>query len=192
MSELDASLAEASPRLTARVLEEMYADPFWQARYGERGRNNTRQDGEFHIKYLREALAGDDVRPFVAYARWLRELLVAHGMCSQHLAENFTRLAAAIAEEPWPDRGRACDVLRAGAEALAYVEGPAAALEAKRAGIVAAIAHELAMQPARVETYVSYALDALACGTTAHMEKYNELAPPPAGLVEALRRNGLV
>lgn len=149
---LSEQLTEAAPRLAERVLAEMYADPFWAARFGDRGRRHARADGDFHMKYLAEALESNSVIVFENYARWLRELLVSRGMCSRHLAENFTRLADAIAAEPWEDRARAIEILRAGAAALRHTSGPAGELEAMRATTT---------DPA-TDTLLSYLADAIA------------------------------
>jgi uncharacterized membrane protein len=140
---LEQALVEAAPRLTARVLAEMYADPFWAARFGERGRGHARQDGDYHLTYVVEALRADDPAVFVKYARWLRDLLVARGMCSRHLADNFARLAIAIDGEPWPDRGEAVAVLQAGIDALRHRQGDAGMIDDHRAALVAAVVTRL-------------------------------------------------
>ncbi len=125
-------LRAAGPRLTKRVMDEMYRDPFWMERYGERGRQSSDADNDFHIKYLTTAIEGEDPALFVTYARWLRDLLVAHGMCSQHLVENFERLSNAIAEETWADREKAIQILLGGAEGLRYTTGDAAVIDENR------------------------------------------------------------
>lgn len=132
---LETLLAEAAPRLTGRVLDEMYANPFWQERFGDRGRRHAGQDGTSHIQYVVEALVAADARVFIEYARWLRGVLVARGMCSRHLADNFDRLASAIDQEPWPDRMRAVGILRAGTEALLHTSGDAGAIDAVRGSL---------------------------------------------------------
>lgn len=129
---IETQLGEAAARLGARVLAEMYANPFWAERFGDRGRTHARKDGDYHVKYLVEALRANDDRVFVEYARWLRDVLVSRGMCSRHLAENFERLAVAIEEEPWPDRARAASVLRAGVRALVHREGDAGRIDPRR------------------------------------------------------------
>lgn len=175
-------LVEAGPRLAERVLAEMYADPFWAARFGDRGRRHARADGDFHTKYLAEALESNSVIVFENYARWLRELLVARGMCSRHLAENFTRLADAIAAEPWDDRGRAIEILHAGAAALRHTAGPAGELEAMRA---------TATDPA-TDTLLSYLADALAFEQPSWFGAYTAFAatlrPNLGAELAALRR----
>lgn len=168
-------LIEAGPRLTAAVLVEMYKDPFWEQRFGARGRHHSQKDGDYHVQYLLQALAADDARVFESYAKWLREVLVTRGMCSAHLAENFVRLADAIDAEPWDDRARASAILRRGASALRYTEGDAAALEAMDLD----------------GTYASYLKDAVAFAAPERFAAYCKTMPPPAGAIAALRRDGL-
>jgi hypothetical protein len=134
MSELslrDRVLA-AGPRIAESALAEMYEDPFWRERFGDRGRHHAGRDGDYHIQYLVEAISANEPQIFVKYARWLREVLVTRGMCSRHLAENFERIAHGIGQEAWPDRERAVAILEAGARALAYEEGDAAAIDRAR------------------------------------------------------------
>ncbi|MDC0715582.1 hypothetical protein [Nannocystis bainbridge] len=171
---LIAQLAEASDRLTERVLGEMYVDPFWRERFGERADRHGRQDGRFHVQYLQQALAGDDPAVLENYARWLQQVLTARGMCTLHLAENFERLAAAIADEPWPDRQAAVDLLSAAAAALAYPDGLAREVQRRADTLVLAAAVALAaagddepLQVVELGTLVSYCADALALGSPA-------------------------
>lgn len=165
MNELAARLLAAGPRWTVRVLTDMYEDPFWAERFGERGRAQAGRDGGFHIQYLVEAVDADDVAVFERYARWLREVLVSRGMCSRHLADNFLRLAALVDAEDWPDRGRASDVLRAGTRALVYTEGDAGALDAAREGLAAAVAASIqGVRAVDVEQHLSFLADAVAFG----------------------------
>lgn len=110
----------------------MYRDPFWMERFGQRGRDNADNDGDFHIKYLTSALELEDPTLFVTYGRWLRDLLVARGMCSQHVAENFERLSDAIAEEAWEGREKAISILLGGADGLRYTTGDSAVIDANR------------------------------------------------------------
>ena len=176
---LEMLLAEAAPRLTERVVGEMYADAFWQARFGDRGRRHAGQDGGSHVQYVVEALVAADQRVFTEYASWLRGVLVPRGMCSRHLAENFDRLASAISQEPWPDRDRAVAMLRAGTEALVHTSGDAGAIDAVRSSLASETAAllytlhpdwlERSGDPARtrcvddLDYHLSYLADALAC-----------------------------
>lgn len=158
-------LASDGPALSERVLADMYRDPFWQARFGDRGRHHSRADGDFHLKYLAESLVANDARVFDNYATWLRELLSSRGMCSRHLAENFTRLADAFEGAGWSDAQPAIDTLRGGARSLTYKTGTAAVIDALRAGtadevdtLLSYLADALAFaQPSRFAAYVAFA-----------------------------------
>jgi hypothetical protein len=148
-------LRAAAAELTEQVLAAMYRDPFWYARFGEpRADRHGRQDGQFHIQYLVEALCAGDAGVFERYGRWLQQVLTTRGMCTRHLAENFDRLARAIAERGWPDAGPAVEILAAGTAALRYDAGPARALQ-DHLGAIADGDDELA-------TLASYLADAVA------------------------------
>lgn len=123
MSALVAHIEARAPALAARVLEEMYRNPFWLERFGERGRQFARQDGEFHLSYLVQALAAGDAGVLTGYARWLQPVLTTRGMCTRHIDENFARLARAI-EDEIADAGAAIVMLDATRAALRY-EAPA-------------------------------------------------------------------
>lgn len=162
---LEDRLREASSRLTDRVLAEMYRDPWWQSRFGARGRQHARTDGDFHLKYVIESLAVGDLELFATYARWLRDLLLSHGMCSWHLADNFDRLAVAIADERWPDGHRAVAVLGHGSRALRHVAGEAAALDDARDKLAArAAAITPRVSVGELKTLLSFLADAVAAG----------------------------
>jgi hypothetical protein len=162
MTTLVENLTAAGPRLTARVLGEMYEDPFWQERFGARGRSHANADGDFHVRYLVAALEGRDPGVFTAYARWLRDLLVARGMCSLHLRDNFVRLARAIADEGWPDAHEAIAVLDAGADAIVHRDGDAAAVERLQAELPAAAARLPGAADATARAALAWELRCLA------------------------------
>ena len=69
---LQAQAAEIARAAQARML----ADPFWAARFGERGGKHTRQDGDFHVTYLVQAVRLDSSVLLESYALWLRSVLV--------------------------------------------------------------------------------------------------------------------
>jgi hypothetical protein len=161
---LAARLDAAADRLTARVLEEMYADPFWRARFGERAAIHGTRDGRYHIDYLIQALTGDDVAILEQYARWLQPVLTSRGMCTRHLAENFARLARAIADEAWPDAAPAVAMLAAAERSLAYPPGsPARAVRERAAAVIAAaLARDPELVSGELDTLLHHAADALA------------------------------
>jgi hypothetical protein len=126
------SLAAA---LTHQVLGEMYANPFWQERFGERGRQRAEEDGRYHLTYLAEALRAESPETLVNYARWLRTVLATRGMCSRHLAENFARLAKAIRDEIPSGGEEAARYLETAEAALVYDRGPARPIQLAAAGL---------------------------------------------------------
>lgn len=172
-------LEERSMQLTSRVLAEMYQNPFWMERFGERGRTNSEKDGNYHLSYLKQALIASDPGIMTGYARWLQSLLVNRGMCTAHIAENFARLEHAIADEI-SDAQPAVDLLRAARDALVYAGGPARELQDLSAGMadaaVAALYRPLPGQDARAEDtgrkrchedmlyHLTYLADAIALG----------------------------
>ena len=122
----DALQAHAAP-ISRRAVDAMYADPFWDARFGERGRRHADEDGDFHVGYLAEALRLGSTAHFANYARWLRSVLVARGMCTRHLSEQLRCVADAVdalGALPSPEDAR---VVRAYVDAardgLRYPEG---------------------------------------------------------------------
>jgi hypothetical protein len=107
----------------------MYQDPFWDERFGERGRRFSQEDNGHHVNYLVQALRADAPDLLTGYARWLQGLLTTRGMCSRHIAENFGRLADAIRAEGIGDAGPAYTLLDAASTALTYDDGPARAVQ---------------------------------------------------------------
>jgi hypothetical protein len=176
-----ADTIEARGRTLAdRALAAMYRDPFWDDRFGERGRRFAEEDNLHHVSYLVQALRAGSAALLTGYARWLQQVLTTRGMCSRHLADNFERLAVAIQGEGIEDAGPALRLLDAAILALTYDDGPSRAVQLA-AGPVAARATDamLVRQPtwrrllgddgrARchhdVLTLLSYVADSLANG----------------------------
>lgn len=125
MSQLTAALTAHTDELATRVVDEMYRNPFWQERFGDRGRQFAEQDGRYHLSYLVQALDQTSPETLTSYARWLQEVLTARGMCTRHLDDNFARLATAIAEAGLPDPEPAREYLDLARAALRYPDGPA-------------------------------------------------------------------
>lgn len=146
--------------LSLRCIDGMYEDPFWMARFGERGRRHAEQDSEFHVKYIVAALRAEDAAVFENYARWLRGVLAARGMCSWHLAESFRQLALAVGEEHVTNPEPALALLSSGTAALAYTTGDAASLAARGSELLL-IREELAHGDYRLDELWSFLLDAL-------------------------------
>lgn len=121
-------LEARGPQISARVIAEMYQNPFWSERFGDRGRKHADQDGNYHLSYLLQALVARDVAVLTSYARWLQSVLTTRGMCTRHLADNFERLERAIADEI-EDPQIAINYLREARAALRYHAGPARELQ---------------------------------------------------------------
>jgi hypothetical protein len=176
-----ADAIEARAQMLAdRTLEAMYRNPFWDERFGERGRRFAREDNLHHIAYLVQALRAESADLLANYARWLQRVLTTRGMCSRHVGENFQRLAEAIRAEGIGDATPALALLDAASAALAYDGGPARAVQVA-AGPVATraaeavyehhpawLAHEGVDGRARCRDdllyHLSYLADALANG----------------------------
>lgn len=162
MSALAAILEREGVALSRQVLQDMYRDPFWQERFGSRGRLHADEDSAFHLRYLARALDTGDADVMARYARWLREVLASRGMCTRHLAENFRLLAAAIAARDWPDTALAVSYLQAACSALAYEEGEARAVQRLEDPQAHSTDVAYCDDPGN---YLSYLADALAFGS---------------------------
>ena len=123
MKDLVQKLEEATDRLTLTVVEEMYRNPFWNDRFGARGRKFAEEDGRHHLSHLAQALAAGDAALMTVYARWLQSVLTSRGICSRLLAQNFQCLAAAIGNEKFPGGEVAIEYLARAEAALEYPEG---------------------------------------------------------------------
>lgn len=126
--------------MSQRVLDEMYRDPFWTERFGTRGRDRADEDSDFHMSYVIAGLeSGGDPAVIQRYARWLRDVLVARGMCTEHLAENFRLLAAEIAASGAPAPEAATRLLHSAGESLLYPPGAARTLQDAQARVAVEI-----------------------------------------------------
>jgi hypothetical protein len=165
--------------LSQKVLDEMYRDPFWSERYGDRGRRHANEDSDFHLRYLSRALAAGDAGVLRRYATWLREVLATRGMCTRHLDENFRLLAREIGSQPWPERERAVAFLAEARDALAYEAGEARTLQERTEALADAISREFSKRRPHgwkrddrgedalrddAANYLSYVADAVAFG----------------------------
>ena len=154
------ALEARAAELADGALAAMYAaDPFWEARFGARGRRYAAEDGRFHVSYLAEALREGSPASLVAYARWLQGVLTTRGMCSLHLVHNFRRLAGAVAALAVPGAATAAAYLGEAAGALRY-DGEAGAVHD-----LAVAADEAAAPRADLAAHLlSYLADAVALG----------------------------
>lgn len=163
MSALSQRLAEVGPELGRRVMREIYADPFWVARFGDRGVRHSNQDADFHVTYLVQALLADDVEILNRYARWLRTVLVTRGMCTLHLSDNFVQMASAIEREVEGSE-QACRYLHSACESLLYSPGPARDLQDFDDALASGAAHDWpGIAPRQIlRSLISFLADAVA------------------------------
>src|SRR5436305_13118195 len=95
MTRLADAIELRASALAERALAAMYRNPFWDERFGERGRRFAREDNLHHLAYLVQALRAESPDLLTGYARWLQRVLTTRGMCSRHVGENFARLSEA-------------------------------------------------------------------------------------------------
>lgn len=151
--------------VSSSVIDGMYdRDPFWLERFGPAGLQFAREDGGFHIRHLVSALRIGRDELLVSYAQWLRELLVARGMCTRHLTENFELLGAALEREAPCDATPAVRALSKASAALTYTGNHASAVQMREnelaRGYVLALGqlpNDALLRDAR--TVLSYAAD---------------------------------
>lgn len=123
------ALLDNADALARHAMEAMYEDPFWDARFGERGRVRALDDGLYHVSYLAHALWFYTPTVMAVYARWLQGVLTPRGMCSRHIEQNFDRLGDAIEAEGIPNSQSVRAYLGAGKDGLRYPAGPPRALQ---------------------------------------------------------------
>ena len=167
LAELADAIAPHSSRLSQRALERSYEDPFWLLRFGERGVKHTREDGDFHVKYLCQALRSADPELLARYGAWLRTLLVSRGMCSRHLADHFGYLEEALREE-LQGSAAASSYLESAARSLDYADGVAGALSSRAERIASRVLRELGARGAQASREVEAAASYLADAHAAH------------------------
>ena len=188
MTPLADQLEAHAAALVERALQARYTNPFWEERFGERGRQFARADNHHHLSYLTLALRVGTPEPLARYARWLQEVLTTRGMCTRHLSENFARLADAISAERFEGGHDARAYLRAAQDSLLYPADPARALQAVATQVAGRAAQMLyARHPEWLDRWgeagrshcaddlvyhVSYLTDALALGRAELFAKY--------------------
>ena len=124
-----AALAAKRSAIVDDVVATMYRNPFWDDRYGERGRQYSIEDGNYNLDFLTTALQLEDTVGLVRYIAWLRAVLVNRGMCTEHLRQTLLATADACDKHLEPEHGRQARVsLDAAQVGLDYTVPAAAAL----------------------------------------------------------------
>lgn len=88
------ALVLTRPRVIEHVFEQLYANPFWDARYGERGRQAGRKDLGYHVDALSTALSAGDPGMYARDFEWFRTAIVLRGACTRHVIETLDALSA--------------------------------------------------------------------------------------------------
>ena len=175
--------------IAGEAMRRMYEDPFWDARFGERGRKMALEDGLHHLSYLGAALEAKDAGVLLKYAQWLRSVLVPRGMCSFHLSENLARIGELLAERGLDSDGRSRRFLLKACESLRHAGGFDEAQVAREAALL------FPPGARELRVLVSYAGDALAAKDPELFRRHLAWAIPwyeqrgldSAALLEALR-----
>lgn len=79
-------------------MEEAKPDMYQIYRNERVARLRCREDVAFHIQHLAAALAVDDRDVFIAYRRWLEEMLASRSIPTDDVVLSFTTLRDEIAE----------------------------------------------------------------------------------------------
>jgi methanogenic corrinoid protein MtbC1 len=90
-------LDENTPPLAAEITSSHFAaHPELLQRYGPQGKTRCREDAEYHLHYLSEAVAASSPQVFADYAAWAKIMLAARGIDWRDLAENFHLMAQVL------------------------------------------------------------------------------------------------
>lgn len=89
------------------------AHPELFARYGPIGKERCLEDTAFHVRHLAAALDAGDPEEFVAYRRWLVDLLVPRGVPETDITSNFAALAEVLRQRYGSDADVAVSLLNA-------------------------------------------------------------------------------
>jgi hypothetical protein len=188
--EICAAIEAVRGPLVDSVVADLYPNPFWDDRYGARGRSLCQDDNHHHLNYLIAAIRTGSPDVIAFYYKWLQTLLVSRGMCTYHIRQNMERMEAhlrARLPEAWP----AIEPYhRAGYDGLAYEHPACQALAAHAAQIAeATTARMYASNPFWEQQFgprgrvlcrddnlyhLSYLQDAVGADVPAHFGNYLE------------------
>lgn len=99
-----AALESKRNTLVDLVVLQLWANPFWEDRYGERGKRYFYDDAQHHVQALITAIQLDLPDALPQHYAWLREVLVHRGMCTRHLYQTlrvFDAQLEAVLPEYW-------------------------------------------------------------------------------------------
>ena len=132
-----ATIRRERETLAAQIVAEMYHNPFWDARYGKSGRARSLEDARYNLDQLASVLDLQIPDELVYYYRWLRDVLVVRGMCTQHIVEIIETMRVAVEPRVAPEaRATLSAWLRAAEGRLGYDRPVAAALGGAQPAII--------------------------------------------------------
>ncbi len=134
--------------LVQSVIDDMYQNPFWEERYGSRGRKQSLVDANYNLSYLITALRQESPNLFRDYYHWLRGVLVFRGMCTQHLRETLDSETRHLKRLLPEGQDKIIEIHQAGYEGLAYVAPASHALWDRAEAIAGAVADQM-FEPSR-------------------------------------------
>ncbi len=92
-------LLEHQQPLADRVIEILWRRfPQYNEVLGDSGKKKCRQDVEYHLMYLADAVATESQELFFSYIRWVKELFTSIGVSNESLRESLVALREAIDE----------------------------------------------------------------------------------------------
>jgi hypothetical protein len=93
------SLEEKRLSLVETAVTKLWANPFWQDRFGERGKRYFYEDSNYHIDALITVIQLDLPQFLTEHYTWLRGVLVHRGMCSRHLLQTLSTFDEQLAAQ---------------------------------------------------------------------------------------------
>lgn len=181
---INAALEAIRPQLVDAVLVDMYKNPFWNERFGERGIVRAREDVHYNLDFLIAAILMDHPGSLVDYYNWLQSVLVNRGMCTLHLRQTLDtterHLVRLLPAEIW---AKIESIVDAQAQGLAYQHPACRALAAVEAAVAEAATRRMPVShegdPRKFQSclqdnlfHLSYLQDAVSNDNPAIFEKY--------------------
>jgi hypothetical protein len=141
--EIISAIEQVRSSIAERLVDQMYADPFWEERYGKLGKMHAHQDVNYHLDNLVTAIRMEMLSSPVNYYDYLQNVLVHRGICTRHIHHTLSQLKALLKEvlpDEWPEIEPYLD---AGYEGLAYKHPACQNLSDKEERIANAVANQL-------------------------------------------------
>lgn len=117
-------------RLAERITERHFREhPELDARHGAAGREKCRQDAEFHLEFLEQAVALSSPELFADYVAWAESMLASRGIARDDLDRHLRGMLEVLRDELPADQMAAVEALVAphlGAERPAATHAAAA------------------------------------------------------------------